>query len=182
MRTLRTSLLVLLAVPVLVLVLALALARGGKAATAHQTVHVDTGGLVKAIRRYRSATGRLRLVMGRRGALAPVRHVSLLRARTIWRRRAFVTLRHFLAGPVHRRAWLCIHRYEGSWTDGGAPYYGGLQMDLGFQQRYGGVLLRAKGTADHWTPLEQMWTAENAYRSGRGFYPWPNTARSCGLI
>jgi hypothetical protein len=27
-----------------------------------------------------------------------------------------------------------------------------------------------------------MWVAERAYRSGRGFYPWPNTARACGLI
>jgi hypothetical protein len=43
-------------------------------------------------------------------------------------------------------------------------------------------LLRRKGTADHWTPLEQIWVAEHAYRSGRGFYPWPNTARDCGLI
>ena len=34
--------------------------------------------------------------------------------------------------------------------------------------------------ADHWTPIEQMWVAERAYRSGRGFYPWPNTARYCG--
>jgi hypothetical protein len=24
--------------------------------------------------------------------------------------------------------------------------------------------------------------AERAYRSGRGFYPWPNSARACGLI
>ena len=55
-------------------------------------------------------------------------------------------------------------------------------MDLGFQQHYGRMLLRVKGTADHWTPLEQMWIAERAYRSGRGFYPWPNTARSCGCI
>jgi hypothetical protein len=84
--------------------------------------------------------------------------------------------------PPHKRAWLCIHRYEGSWRDPGAPYYGGLQMDLGFQARYGGWLLRRKGTADHWTPLEQIWTAERAWRSGRGFYPWPNTARYCGLI
>jgi hypothetical protein len=55
-------------------------------------------------------------------------------------------------------------------------------MDIGFQQHYGGMLLRAKGTADNWTPLEQMWVAERAYRSGRGFYAWPNTARNCGLI
>lgn len=83
--------------------------------------------------------------------------------------------------PPHYQAWLCIHRYEGSWSDGGSPYWGGLQMNYGFQATYGAKLLREKGTADHWTPLEQMWVAENAYKS-RGFYPWPNTARYCGLI
>ena len=55
-------------------------------------------------------------------------------------------------------------------------------MDYGFMSAYGRELLLRKGTADHWTPLEQMWVAERAYRSGRGFYPWPNTARYCGLI
>jgi hypothetical protein len=55
-------------------------------------------------------------------------------------------------------------------------------MDIGFQRRYGGYLLRKKGTADNWTPLEQMWVAERALQAGRGFYPWPNTARYCGLI
>ena len=83
--------------------------------------------------------------------------------------------------PPHKSQWLCIHHYEGSWTDPNAPYYGGLQMDLEFQQTYGGELCRAKGTADHWTPLEQMWVAERAYRT-RGFWPWPNTARYCGLL
>lgn len=84
--------------------------------------------------------------------------------------------------PPHYSAWMCIHRYEGSWTDGGAPYWGGLQMDLAFQRAYAPSLLERKGTADHWTPLEQMWVAENAYSSGRGFSPWPNTARYCGLL
>ena len=56
---------------------------------------------------------------------------------------------------------MCIHRYEGAWSDDGSPYYGGLQMDIGFQQHYGGML-RAEGTADNWTPLEQMWVAERA--------------------
>jgi hypothetical protein len=55
-------------------------------------------------------------------------------------------------------------------------------MNIAFQRRYGGELLRRKGTADRWTPIEQMWVAERAHRSGLGFYPWPNTARSCGLI
>lgn len=105
--------------------------------------------------------------------------------------------------PPGLSAWMCIHsgikdgrwslhlQYEGgghrvgpgegSWTDSGAPYYGGLQMNLSFMQAYGGWLLRIKGTADHWTPLEQIWTAVKARRL-RGFYPWPNTARVCGLI
>jgi hypothetical protein len=84
--------------------------------------------------------------------------------------------------PPRLDAWLCIHRYEGAWNDPNGPYYGGLQMDLTFQQEYGAALLRRKGTADHWTALEQIWVAEHAYESGRGFYPWPNTARWCGLI
>jgi hypothetical protein len=54
-------------------------------------------------------------------------------------------------------------------------------MSLWFQRRYGWWLYETKGTADHWTPLEQIWTAERALRTS-GFWPWPNTARICGLI
>lgn len=100
---------------------------------------------------------------------------------TAWRRFATRTWRR-AQNPPHKQAWLCIHRYEGAWRDPNPPYYGGLQMDVQFQRTYGGAIFRRKGTADHWTPLEQMWTAERAHRSGRGFYPWPNTARYCGLI
>ena len=35
-------------------------------------------------------------------------------------------------------------------------------MDLSFQQTYGGWLFRHKGTADHWSPLEQIWVAVRA--------------------
>jgi hypothetical protein len=83
--------------------------------------------------------------------------------------------------PPHYSDWLCIHRYEGAWNDSGSPYWGGLQMDIEFQASYGNGLLSSKGTADHWTPLEQMWAAERAWRV-RGFNPWPNTARYCGLL
>lgn len=84
--------------------------------------------------------------------------------------------------PPHYQEWLCIHSYEGAWNaNTGNGYYGGLQMDYSFMQTYGGELLRSKGTADNWTPLEQMWVAERAYRT-RGFGPWPNTARHCGLL
>jgi hypothetical protein len=82
--------------------------------------------------------------------------------------------------PPNLGAWLCIHHYEGSWADSGSPYWGGLQMDLSFQRTYGGWLLRHKGTADHWSALEQIWVAVRASHS-RGFSPWPNTARDCGL-
>jgi hypothetical protein len=104
----------------------------------------------------------------------------------LWARRARAAQRK--AGRLPRAgAWRCIMRYESHpeqrWrTQTGNGYYGGLQMDFGFQRRYGGHLLRRKGTADRWTPLEQMWVAERAYRAGRGFYPWPNSAQACGLI
>lgn len=86
-----------------------------------------------------------------------------------------------VARPPHYNQWLCIHHYEGSWTDPGAPYWGGLQFDYDFMRTYGPHLLATKGTADNWTPLEQMWVAERAWRT-RGFQPWPQTARLCGLL
>jgi hypothetical protein len=97
-----------------------------------------------------------------------------------WRRREHVAWKRSRHPPL-LSDWLCIHRYEGAWNDSGGPYWGGLQMNLSFQQRYGGWLFRKKGTADHWTPLEQIWVAVRAWRV-RGFWPWPSTARYCGLI
>ena len=100
----------------------------------------------------------------------------------LWTKRA-LTARKLASNPPHRAQWLCIHRYEGPWdANTGNGFYGGVQMDLEFQRTYGSRLLRTKGTADHWMPIEQIWVADRAYRSGRGFYPWPNTARWCGLI
>jgi hypothetical protein len=65
----------------------------------------------------------------------------------------------------------------------GGAYWGGLQMDIGFQHTYGEDMIRRHhgGLADTWTPIEQITVANRAYRT-RGYYPWPNTARSCGLI
>jgi hypothetical protein len=103
----------------------------------------------------------------------------LLRLERRWRHVAHRTWRR-ATHPPYFRDWLCIHRYEGSWADSGSPYWGGLQMDLSFQQTYGGWLLRHKGTANHWSPLEQIWVAVRASHS-RGFSPWPTTARDCGL-
>ena len=110
---------------------------------------------------------------------------SLLRYR-LWRRDAWriraERARFRAHHPPHLAEWRCIHRWEGSWTDPNSPYYGGLQMDLTFQRAYGPSLLRHKGTANHWAPYEQMWVAERALKAGRGFHPWPLTARRCGLI
>lgn len=110
---------------------------------------------------------------------------SLLRYR-LWRRDAWriraERARFRAHHPPHLAEWRCIHRWEGSWTDPNSPYYGGLQMDLAFQRAYGPRLLRHKGTANHWAPYEQMWVAERAFKAGRGFHPWPLTARRCGLI
>jgi hypothetical protein len=80
-------------------------------------------------------------------------------------------------------AFGCIHHYEGSWTSNtGNGYYGGLQMDLRFQSLYGRDYLKLYGTADRWPPAKQLEVAVRAYRAGRGFWPWPRTARACGLI
>ena len=95
-----------------------------------------------------------------------------------WRWRAHTAWLHAHHPPM-LRDWYCIHHIEGSWTDHGAPYWGGLQMDYTFQRSYGGWLLRHKGTADRWTPLEQIWTAVRAWRV-RGFEPWAASAHRCG--
>jgi hypothetical protein len=143
--------------------------------------------LGRKIARFQRTTWRWQRLMGvpltqtEGRTLAEMNVRDIAGAVELWRHRA-AAARARARRPPHLRAWLCIHHYEGSWTDSGAPYYGGLQMDLGFQRHYGARLLRTKGTADRWLPIEQIWVAERAHRSGRGFYPWPNTARACGLI
>ena len=148
---------------------------------------VPDSSLVRQIEHYRAVTWRWQRIMSRpftRGSSSyrtdpGVRYRRWIR--NLWRVRAVRAGRQALH-PPYRSAWLCIHRYEASWRDGGAPYYGGLQMDLSFQRRYAPRLYRLKGTADHWTPLEQIWAAERARRSGVGFTAWPNTARICGVL
>ena len=110
-----------------------------------------------------------------------------------WNKRRGLAKR-YAQNPPHYNEWMCIHGYEGAWNDPNAPYYGGLQMDISFQRAHGWDALQRWGTADNWNPLTQMWVAERAYRglefnngtlyqgSARGFYPWPNTARYCGLL
>lgn len=85
-----------------------------------------------------------------------------------------------LTTPLDRN-FLCIHNHEGSWQDPDSPYFGGVQMDLEFQRTYGPEFYRAWGTADHWPVSVQLAVAMRAYLT-RGYHPWPNTARYCGLL
>jgi hypothetical protein len=175
------------------LTLALALAVTAGALTTHDAgARSERFVLMKQIDQYRAETWRWQRLMQR--PRTPTFHLehrtdddAFMRwIRNLWRKRADRAERA-AHRPPHRGEWLCIHRYErhprqGWATNTGNGYYGGLQMDISFQRTYGPEILRKKGTANRWSPVEQMWVAERAHRSGRGFYPWPNTARYCGLI
>jgi hypothetical protein len=110
----------------------------------------------------------------------------------MWQRRAAKALvdvsRHVtrlsLVGPAWLTgAFMCIHHYEGAWSDRtGNGYYGGLQMDSTFMERYGADFLHRYGTADHWPAWAQIQASVRAYQSGRGFWPWPHSAAACGLL
>jgi resuscitation-promoting factor RpfA len=87
------------------------------------------------------------------------------------------------ASAAFPRSWfrdaLCVHRYEGSWTDPGAPYFGGMQFDLPTWRANGGF--RYARYPHHATPHEQLLVAYMTWKR-RGWHPWPNTARMCGLL
>jgi hypothetical protein len=115
-----------------------------------------------------TATGRRALVIWQRRAARETLWLALHASRLS------LIAPHWLTSD-----FLCIHRYEGAWSSNtGNGYYGGLQMDYGFMSRYGAVFLRRWGTAV-WAQLQ---ASVRAYRSGRGFWPWPRTARACGLL
>ena len=187
----RHNLLRLLAALVLIALAAAAFSilprQAGAESAAPKVVDPADPLLLKQIRRYQRKTWHLQRLMGvRRSPASPGLHRTATReyriwVRDLWHKRAARTWKRWRT-PPRRSAWMCIHSHEGAWTDPNPPYYGGLQMDISFQRTYGRELLRRKGTADKWTPLEQIWVAHKAHRSGRGFYPWPNTARHCGLI
>ncbi|MBX4197134.1 transglycosylase family protein [Candidatus Saccharibacteria bacterium] len=81
-----------------------------------------------------------------------------------------------------QNAFLCIHRFEGAWTSNtGNGYYGGMQMDRRFMSTYGPEFVSQWGTADNWPVWAQLEASKRAYPT-RGFTPWPNTARACGLL
>jgi hypothetical protein len=120
--------------------------------------------------RHTSAPGYLRWM---------VRHWRRLGHR--WRRQ----LRRQLEAPPGVISGLrCIHRYEGAMTsvNPAGPYYGGWQIDAGFEHAYGRRMLRKYHGhhANAWRPRDQLVVALNGYRH-RGWSPWPATAAACGL-
>jgi hypothetical protein len=143
--------------------------------------------IVQKIHRYERATWRWQRLMGVRKTPSRGRYLQTrdLRFRVHlmhqWRRRA-IRARVRAHNPPHELAWRCLQRYEAAWKDDSDPYWGGLQMDRSFMQHYAPRHLLRRGWANRWSPIEQMWVAERALRAGRGFYPWPNTARVCGLL
>ncbi|HSE82665.1 MAG TPA: hypothetical protein VLA87_13405 [Gaiellaceae bacterium] len=177
----------------LALASSLVLVGGGSASatvTPETTAEAEIQGLIEEIRKHRAASRHWQRVMGKprtrtsflernTDLTGGVTRLTALRDR--WRRKA-ARFRALGWHPPNRAAWRCIQRREGPWDDPRAPYWGGLQMSMQFQRAFGRYLLRLKGTANRWTPAEQMWTAERARGAGLGFHPWPNTARACGLL
>lgn len=101
-------------------------------------------------------------------------HVARVKT-ALWRKNAAIRERRALY-----EKWRCIHEHEGAWdANTGNGYYGGLQMDLSFQQAHGPQFLARWGTANNWPVWAQIEAAENAYAT-RGFGPWPNTRLMCG--
>ena len=79
------------------------------------------------------------------------------------------------------RAFLCVKAGEGGWASAtGNGFYGGLQMDRSFQRTYGREFVRQWGWANKWPAAVQITVGIRGWLQ-RGFQPWPNTARDCGL-
>lgn len=101
--------------------------------------------------------------------------------RRTWHRWENYLAAPWLRGPIHD-ALVCIHTHEGAWNaETGNGYHGGLQMDSSFERTYGPEFYARYGDAGHWPVTDQLHAAYRATRT-RGFTPWPNTARMCGLL
>jgi Transglycosylase-like domain len=119
-----------------------------------------------------------------------------VRRELAWWARADRRTRRLARVPVSLRIprwheWHCIAHYESRsfWAmsptsdpPSGGAYWGGLQMDIDFMHSYGEDMIRRHNgdLADTWTPAEQITVANRAWQS-RGYAPWPNTSRDCGL-
>jgi hypothetical protein len=110
--------------------------------------------------------------------------VRLERQRNALRRAMRYAVKHPPYGKSSEEvALLCIHGGEGAWdSNTGNGFENGLQMDRSFQRSYGSSYLRVLGPAWTWPVSVQLAVGILAVKSGRGYAPWPNTARACGLL
>lgn len=80
--------------------------------------------------------------------------------------------------PWFYKQALCVHSHEGSWSDTGDPYWGGMQFALSTWHRAGG-----SGLPSNASPKEQIYRAYQIWKQDGGSWrEWPNTARMCGLL
>jgi hypothetical protein len=123
------------------------------------------------------------------------KHVQVRHELAWWKRTDQLT-RKMARVPLARRIprwgeWQCIAHFESNrvWSmsptsepSSGGAYWGGLQMDVGFQRTYGADMIARHhgGLANTWTAPEQIIVANRAWQT-RGYQPWPNTSRMCGL-
>lgn len=109
----------------------------------------------------------------------------LARLKHYWEHRHYVAWRSYkryeARNPVVP-SWfvsqaLCIHSHEGSWTDTGDPFWGGMQFMLSTWVNAGGTGLPSAAS-----PSEQIYRAYVVWKKDGGSWrEWPNTARMCGL-
>jgi hypothetical protein len=89
---------------------------------------------------------------------------------------------HPWVGTDWKQKALCVHRHESiDWHLAGILYDGGMQMNDTFQQTYGPWMLHHFGPANRWPINGQLYASWKAWRV-RGWSPWPQTARMCGLL
>ena len=110
----------------------------------------------------------------------------VLRAWMRWHRQARSQSSYCFAS----RAWAwyysgstqCVCNREGGWSsvNPAGPYYGRFQMDASFQRAYGPEYVARYGTGVWSDQTAQVVTAYRGWLA-RGWSPWPNTARACGL-
>ena len=105
-------------------------------------------------------------------------HGKVLRARALTLHRLYVraTVWAMGSGPS------CVTVHEGGVTSNtGNGYYGRWQADTVFQLAYGPEFYRRWGVASNWPRWAQDVMAYRGWLA-RGWTPWPNTARACGLL
>ena len=135
---------------------------------------------VKQTNKIRESKGYDRLRYRYRPERHPERRGFYLRWWQRQHRRAISLERHYPWTQAWYQAAMCVHQGEGAWNSNtGNGFYGGMQFDYTTWLSNGGG--RFAEYAHLASPLEQLtvtwWTWQR-----RGWYPWPNTARACGLL